>query len=131
MKATEKCHILRIEGAKTTSVSCHRERRSSQLQRQVWVGVAGRGWAWLPAGAALLHHLGAVEAGQLAESVVAVDDGPLHDLSVPDQEAGLWGTGGRVSPGPGPAAKTWNLCWLFRFRSEAISTNCGPNEGKP
>lgn len=58
------------------------------------MGVAGRGWAWLPAGAALLHHLGAVEAGQLAEAVVAVDDGPLHDLSVPDQEAGLWGTGG-------------------------------------
>ena len=48
-----------------------------------------RAWPWLPAGAALLHHLGAVEARQFAESVVAVDDGPLHDLSVAYQEAGL------------------------------------------
>lgn len=50
---------------------------------------ASAGWACLPAGAALLHHLGAVEAGQLAEAVIAVDDGPLHDLSVAYEEAGL------------------------------------------
>lgn len=49
--------------------------------------------ACLPAGAALLHDLGAVEARQFAESVIAVDDGPLHDLSVAYEEAGLWGTG--------------------------------------
>lgn len=49
----------------------------------------------LPDGAALLHHLGPVEPRQLAESVIAVDDGPLHDLSVPYEEAGLCGTGDR------------------------------------
>lgn len=56
--------------------------------------------ACLPAGAALLHDLGAVEAGQLAEAVVAVDDGPLHDLSVPYEEAGLWGTGEGADQAP-------------------------------
>lgn len=49
----------------------------------------------LPDGAALLHHLRSVEARQFAESVIAVDDGPLHDLSVAYEEAGLWGTGDR------------------------------------
>lgn len=96
------------------------------------MGVAGRGWAWLPAGAALLHHLGTVEAGQLAESIVAVDDGPLHDLSVPDQEAGLWGTGGGsvldqdLQPKPGTSAGSSSSGLRSR-----ISTNCGPNQGKP
>lgn len=54
----------------------------------------------LPDGAALLHHLGPVEPRQLAESVIAVDDGPLHDLSVPYEEAGLWGTGDRRAQPP-------------------------------
>ena len=43
-----------------------------------------------PARAALLHHLGPVEARQLAESVIAVDDGPLDNLGVSQEEAGLW-----------------------------------------
>lgn len=49
----------------------------------------------LPDRAALLHHLGPVEPGQFAEPVVAVDHGPLHDLGVAYQEAGLWRTGDR------------------------------------
>lgn len=51
--------------------------------------------ARLPDGAALLHHLGPVEPRQFAESVIAVDDGPLHDLGVAYEEAGLWRTGDR------------------------------------
>lgn len=42
-----------------------------------------------PACAALLHDLGPVEARQLAESVIAVHYGPLHDLGVSQEEAGL------------------------------------------
>lgn len=43
----------------------------------------------LPACAALLHDLGPVEARQLAESVIAVNYRPLHDLGVSQEEAGL------------------------------------------
>lgn len=42
--------------------------------------------AVLPAGAALLHDLGPMVTRQFAEAVVAVDDGPVHDLSVPQHE---------------------------------------------
>lgn len=49
----------------------------------------------LPDGAALLHHLGPVEPRQFAEPVIAVDDGPLHDLGVAYEEAGLCRTGDR------------------------------------
>lgn len=53
----------------------------------------------LPAGAALLHDLCPVEARQLAESVIAVNHRPLHDLGVSQEEAGLCGEeeGGGVS----------------------------------
>lgn len=43
----------------------------------------------LPAGAALLHHLCSVVARQLAEAIVAVDDGPVHDLSVSQNKVGV------------------------------------------
>lgn len=43
----------------------------------------------LPAGAALLHHLCPVVARQLAEAIVAVDDGPVHDLSVSQNKVGV------------------------------------------
>lgn len=43
----------------------------------------------LPAGAALLHHLRSVVARQLAEAIVAVDDGPVHDLSVSQDKVGV------------------------------------------
>lgn len=43
----------------------------------------------LPARAALLHHLSPVEARQFAESVIAVNYRPLHDLGVSQEEAGL------------------------------------------
>lgn len=43
----------------------------------------------LPAGAALLHHLCSVVARQLAEAIVAVDDGPVHDLSISQNKVGV------------------------------------------
>lgn len=48
----------------------------------------------LPAGAALLHHLGSVVARQLAEAIVAVDDGPVHYLSVSQNKVGVCTGGG-------------------------------------
>lgn len=36
----------------------------------------------LPAGAALLHDLSTVVSRQFAESIVTVDNGPVHDLSI-------------------------------------------------
>lgn len=45
----------------------------------------------VPASAALLHHLSPVEAGQLAESVITVNNRPLYDLGVPQEKAGFWG----------------------------------------
>lgn len=86
MKVTQKCHIQRSLQDKK------RKNYKHQLLKPIKAsaGPQQRGrWACLPAGAALLHHLGAVEAGQLAESVIAVDHGPLHDLSVAYEEAGL------------------------------------------
>lgn len=44
----------------------------------------------VPASAALLHDLGPVVARQFAEAVVAVDDGPVHDLGVPQNKVGVW-----------------------------------------
>lgn len=44
---------------------------------------------YAPARAALLHDLGPVEARQLAESVIAVNYRPLHNLSVSQEEAGF------------------------------------------
>lgn len=43
-----------------------------------------------PARAALLHDLCSVISWQLAEAVITVDHGPLHDLSVPQQKTGIW-----------------------------------------
>lgn len=43
----------------------------------------------VPARAALLHDLGSVVTGQFAEAIVAVDDRPVHDLSVPQYEVGI------------------------------------------
>lgn len=43
----------------------------------------------VPAGAALLHDLGPVVTGQFAEAVVAVDDGPVYNLSVPQDKVGV------------------------------------------
>lgn len=43
----------------------------------------------VPAGAALLHHLGSMVAGQFAEAIVAIDDRPVHDLSVPQHEVSV------------------------------------------
>lgn len=45
---------------------------------------------FLPACAALLHNFGPVETRQFAESVIAVNYRPLHDLGVSQEEAGLW-----------------------------------------
>ena len=44
----------------------------------------------LPAGAALLHHLGPVVPRQLAETIIAVDNGPVHDLSISQHKVGIW-----------------------------------------
>lgn len=43
----------------------------------------------LPAGAAFLHHLRPVVPRQLAEAIVAVDDGPVHYLSVAQDKVGV------------------------------------------
>lgn len=51
-------------------------------------------WWFVPACAALLHDLSPVEARQLAESVIAVNYRPLHDLGVSQEEAGLCRTDG-------------------------------------
>ena len=56
-----------------------------------------------PACAALLHDLSAVESGEFAEAVVAVDHGPLYDLSVAQEKAGLWGRGEGRAGGQGGA----------------------------
>lgn len=37
---------------------------------------------FLPAGAALVHHLSTVVSRQFAESIITVDDGPVHNLSI-------------------------------------------------
>lgn len=60
-------------------------------------GSAERNERLLPARAALLHDLGPVEARQLAESVIAVNYRPLHDLGVSQEEAGLCEKVGGVS----------------------------------
>lgn len=44
----------------------------------------------VPAGAALLHDLGPMVTGQFAEAIVAVDDRPVDDLSVPQHKIGIW-----------------------------------------
>lgn len=44
---------------------------------------------FLPAGAAFLHHLCSVVPGQLAETIVAVDDGPVHNLGVSQDKVGI------------------------------------------
>lgn len=43
----------------------------------------------LPAGAAFLHHLCSVVPGQLAEAIVAVDDGPVHNLGISQHKVGV------------------------------------------
>lgn len=44
---------------------------------------------FLPAGAAFLHHLCSVVPGQLAETIVAVDDGPVHNLGISQDKVGV------------------------------------------
>lgn len=44
----------------------------------------------LPASAALLHNLRPGEPWELAEFVITVNYRPLHDLGIPQDEAGLW-----------------------------------------
>lgn len=44
-------------------------------------------WVALLARAAAVHDVSSVEAGQLAEAIVAVNNRPLYDLRVPQQEA--------------------------------------------
>lgn len=43
-----------------------------------------------PAGAALLHDFSSVVARELAESIVTVDNGPIHNLGVPQNKIGVW-----------------------------------------
>lgn len=72
-------------------------------------------WWRSPAGAALLHDLSSVEARQLAEPIIAVDDRPLHDLGVSQQEAGLCGHKTRtplMSHLWTQAVKFWMGVWL-------------------
>lgn len=45
--------------------------------------------AALLARAAPVHDFGSVVAGQLAEAIVAVNNRPLHNLCISQQEAGL------------------------------------------
>lgn len=52
-------------------------------------GEAGRGVAAAGVPAGLLHDLGAVVAAHLAEGLVAVHDGVVHDLRVRQQEAAV------------------------------------------
>lgn len=47
------------------------------------------GGAVVPAGAALLHDLGSMVTRQFAEAIVAVDNRPVHYLSVPQHEIGI------------------------------------------
>lgn len=58
-----------------------------------------------PARAALLHDLSPVEARQLAESVIAVNYRPLHDLGVSQEEAGLCGRHGGRGVGGGHVSR--------------------------
>ncbi len=68
--------------------SCRRKHRPSvPTRRQPCVCVCV---CALPAGAALLHDLGSVVTGQFAEAIVAVDDGPVDDLSVSQHEVCVW-----------------------------------------
>lgn len=43
----------------------------------------------LPAGAAFLHHLCSVVPRQLAETIVAVDNGPVNYLSISQDKVGI------------------------------------------
>lgn len=98
--------IMAESQSKNVTFSRMKRRSASSWRRSL-----GRG-AGLPAGAAPLHDLGAVEARQLAEAVIAVDHGPLHDLGVAYEEAGLWGGAGqgqaalRTAPGSGQRSRT-------------------------
>lgn len=42
-----------------------------------------------PASAAFLHHFCSVVTRQLAETIIAVDDGPVDYLSVPQDKVGV------------------------------------------
>lgn len=50
----------------------------------------------LPASAAFLHDFSTVVAGKLTEAIIAVNDGPVYDLSVPQHKVSVCGksTGG-------------------------------------
>lgn len=44
----------------------------------------------VPAGAALLHDLSTMVAREFTEAIIAIDDRPLHDLSVSQHKIGIW-----------------------------------------
>lgn len=44
------------------------------------------GWVDVPACAALLHDLRSMVTRELAEAIVAVDDWPVHNLSIPQHK---------------------------------------------
>lgn len=83
MKVSPKCHIQRSLLDKKSKKAQIAAAQSVKVHLNLLIKQR------LPDGAALLHHLGPVEPGQFAESVIAVDDGPLHDLGVAYEEAGL------------------------------------------
>ena len=98
MKLQQKPHMLCLESAHThTETHTHRH-----THRHTQNAVLG------PAGAALLHDLCSVVTGQFAEAVVAVDDRPVDDLSVPQHEVRIWAqtpAGENLSP-----LITWHTC---------------------
>ncbi len=53
-------------------------------------------WSLIPACAAFLHDLSTVVAGQLAKSIITVNDGPVYDLGISQHKVCVCGksTGG-------------------------------------
>lgn len=73
--------------------------------------------------AALVHDLSSVVSGQLAESIIAVYDRPLHNLCIPQQETGFceqrhgkddttggWSCGASLHIKVTLLQTSWNIC---------------------
>lgn len=75
----------------------------------------------VPARAALVHDLGSVISGELAESIVAVNNRPLHDLRISQQETGFLESGGKFKTKSVKKSTAHLYIWL----AEKLEENLG------
>lgn len=126
MKATEKCHILRsLQDRRSKNDKRQLLKREEELPSPA-AGVGGRGWARV--GVVTCRCCSSASPRRGGSRTACRIRRCCRRRATPRSEhsrSGSWSLGDRrgVSSGPGPAAKTWNLCWLFRFRSEVTHFN--------